>query len=41
VVEPDLVILDLDLPKKGGRAFLTETQADRELRAIPMEGVRT
>ncbi len=35
-VRPDLVILDLNLPKKDGRAVLTEAKADRELRAIPI-----
>ncbi len=35
-VRPDLVILDLNLPKKDGRAVLTEAKADRELRSIPI-----
>jgi CheY-like chemotaxis protein len=33
---PDLVILDLNLPKKDGKAVLTEAKADRELRSIPI-----
>lgn len=35
-VRPDLVILDLNLPKKDGRAVLTEAKADADLRAIPI-----
>ena len=35
-VRPDLVILDLNLPKKDGRAVLMEAKADRELRSIPI-----
>jgi CheY-like chemotaxis protein len=33
---PDLVILDLNLPKKDGRAVLTEIKNDKNLRAIPV-----
>ena len=33
---PDLVILDLNLPKKDGRAVLAEVKADAELRTIPI-----
>jgi CheY-like chemotaxis protein len=33
---PDLVILDLNLPKKDGRAVLTELRADPALRGIPV-----
>ena len=33
---PDLVILDLNLPKKDGRAVLAEVKADIKLRAIPV-----
>ncbi len=33
---PDLVILDLNLPKKDGRAVLAETKADAELCTIPI-----
>jgi chemotaxis family two-component system response regulator Rcp1 len=33
---PDLVILDINLPKKDGRAVLAEVKADRKLRSIPV-----
>jgi CheY-like chemotaxis protein len=33
---PDLVLLDLDLPKKDGREVLAEIRADAELRSIPV-----
>ena len=33
---PDLVILDLNLPKKDGRAVLAEAKADTDLRTIPV-----
>jgi chemotaxis family two-component system response regulator Rcp1 len=33
---PDLVILDLNLPKKDGRAVLSEVRADPALRNIPI-----
>ncbi len=33
---PDLVILDLNLPKKDGRAVLTETKSDMSLQSIPV-----
>ncbi|HVI06716.1 MAG TPA: response regulator [Candidatus Binatia bacterium] len=33
---PDLVILDLNLPKKDGRAVLAELKANPELRPIPV-----
>ena len=33
---PDLVNLDLNLPKKDGRAVLAEVKADIKLRAIPV-----
>lgn len=33
---PDLVLLDLNLPKKDGRQVLAEIKADRSLRAIPV-----
>jgi chemotaxis family two-component system response regulator Rcp1 len=33
---PDLVILDLNLPKKDGRAVLAEVKADTSLRTIPI-----
>jgi two-component system, chemotaxis family, response regulator Rcp1 len=32
----DLVILDLNLPRKDGRALLAEAKADPSLRAIPI-----
>jgi chemotaxis family two-component system response regulator Rcp1 len=35
-VRPDLVILDLNLPKKDGRAVLKELKADPELCRIPV-----
>ncbi len=35
-VRPDLVILDLNLPKKDGRAVLAEVKADADLRTIPI-----
>jgi two-component system, chemotaxis family, response regulator Rcp1 len=33
---PDIVLLDLNLPKKDGRQVLTEAKADPELRRIPV-----
>lgn len=33
---PDLVLLDLGLPKKDGRAVLAEMKADPQLRDIPV-----
>ena len=33
---PDFVILDLNLPKKDGRAVLTEVKSDPVLRLIPI-----
>ena len=33
---PDLVILDLNLPKKDGRAVLAAVKADADLRTIPI-----
>jgi chemotaxis family two-component system response regulator Rcp1 len=35
-VRPDLVILDLNLPRKDGRAVLAEAKADTNLRTIPI-----
>jgi two-component system, chemotaxis family, response regulator Rcp1 len=35
-VRPDLVILDLNLPKKDGRAVLAEAKGDADLRTIPV-----
>jgi chemotaxis family two-component system response regulator Rcp1 len=33
---PDLVLLDLNLPKKDGREVLAEMKHDRQLRSIPV-----
>jgi len=33
---PDLILLDLGLPKKDGRGVLSEIRADEELRDIPV-----
>jgi CheY-like chemotaxis protein len=33
---PDLILLDLNLPKKDGREVLAEIKADDELRRIPV-----
>ncbi len=33
---PDLILLDLNLPKKDGRAILEEIKADDDLRSIPV-----
>ena len=33
---PDLVILDINLPKKDGREVLAEIKADENLRSIPV-----
>ncbi len=35
-VRPDLVLLDLNLPKKDGREVLAEMKADEGLRRIPV-----
>jgi CheY-like chemotaxis protein len=35
-VRPDLVLLDLNLPKRDGRAVLAEVKADPDLRRIPI-----
>jgi len=34
--QPDLILLDLNLPKKGGREVLAEIKEDPELRRIPV-----
>jgi CheY-like chemotaxis protein len=33
---PDLILLDLNLPKKDGRAVLAEIKTDNELKRIPV-----
>lgn len=33
---PDLILLDLNMPKKDGRAVLTDIKNDEELRSIPV-----
>lgn len=33
---PDLILLDLNLPKKDGREVLAEIKQDRDLRTIPV-----
>jgi CheY-like chemotaxis protein len=33
---PDLVMLDLNMPRKGGQAVLAEVKTDPELRTIPI-----
>lgn len=34
--QPDLILLDLNLPKKDGRELLSEIKTDDSLRAIPV-----
>ena len=36
VPRPDLILLDLNLPKKGGREVLAEIKSDPKLRCIPV-----
>jgi len=36
VPRPDIILLDLNLPKKDGREVLQEIKADRDLRRIPV-----
>jgi CheY-like chemotaxis protein len=36
VPRPDIILLDLNLPKKDGREVLSEIKQDSELRAIPV-----
>ena len=35
-VRPDLVVLDLNMPRRGGRAVLAEVKTDPLLRTIPI-----
>jgi two-component system, chemotaxis family, response regulator Rcp1 len=35
-VRPDLILLDLNLPRKDGRQVLSEIKADADLRTIPV-----
>ncbi len=39
--EPDLILLDLNMPKKDGRAALQEIRADENLRHIPIVALTT
>jgi DNA-binding response OmpR family regulator len=34
--KPDIILLDLNMPRKDGREVLTEIRADKRLRSIPV-----
>jgi chemotaxis family two-component system response regulator Rcp1 len=36
VLRPDMILLDLNLPRKDGRAVLAEIKADPDLKRIPV-----
>ena len=36
VIDPDLIILDLNMPKKDGREVLSDIKSDEKLRYIPV-----
>ncbi len=40
-VRPDLILLDLNIPRKDGRAVLAEIKADEKLKQIPVVVVST
>jgi len=40
-VRPDIILLDLNLPRKDGREVLAEIKADRDLKSIPVVVVTT
>ncbi|MCB7129316.1 MAG: response regulator [Candidatus Brocadiales bacterium] len=35
-IRPDIILLDLNLPKKDGREVLAEVKADKDLKRIPV-----
>jgi len=41
LLRPDLILLDLNLPKKDGRAVLAELKADEDLLLIPVVELTT